>query len=135
MMRSMSASDEPWYEAAFRDDYRLVYAHRDLDAARGEARHLLRAGVSGRVLDLCCGFGRHSLALAEQGLDVFGLDLSMDLLRAAADLPDPARHLGGRLVRGDVSGLPFADAAFDSVVVLFSSFGYFGDDGDREVLD
>jgi SAM-dependent methyltransferase len=131
----MSAPDEPWYQAAFRDDYRLVYAHRDLDSARVEVGHLQSLGVSGRVLDLCCGFGRHTLALAEQGLDVFGMDLSMDLLRAAADLPGFAQRLAGRLVRGDVSGLPFETAAFDSVVVLFSSFGYFGEEGDRRMLD
>ena len=40
----------------------------------------------------------------------------------------------GRLVRGDARFLPFADASFDSVVVLFSSFGYFGADGDVRAL-
>jgi len=135
MIRPMSDSPEPWYETAFQDDYRLVYAHRDLDAARAEAALLVEAGVSGRVLDLCCGFGRHSLALAELGLDVFGMDLSMDLLRAAPELPRFSQRLGGRLVRGDVSDLPFGEGVFDSLVVLFSSFGYFGEDGDARMLD
>ena len=139
MMPDMSTTrppaEEPWYESAFRDDYRLVYAHRDLEAARAEAAHLLSLGTRGRVLDLCCGFGRHSLALAELGLDVFGMDLSFDLLRAASELPGFADHLAGRLVRADVSGLPFGRAAFDSVVVLFSSFGYFGEEGDAQMLE
>lgn len=135
MTAPATGAGEKWYEAAFRDDYRLVYAHRDVASARAEVAALVELGVSGRVLDLCCGFGRHSLALSEAGLDVFGMDLSMDLLRAARELPDFAQRLAGRLVRGDVSGLPFQRAVFDSVVVLFSSFGYFGEAGDAAMLD
>lgn len=125
---------EPWYEAAFRDDYRRVYAHRDLAGARPEVAFLLARGIAGRVLDLCCGFGRHALLLAEAGLDVFGLDLSLDLLRAARELPGFERRLVGRLVRADMTRVPFADASFDTVVNLFSSFGYLGEAGDGRVL-
>jgi SAM-dependent methyltransferase len=124
---------EPWYVAAFRDDYRDVYPHRDLAAARAEVAFLEQQGLGGRVLDLCCGFARHTLALLESGLDAFGLDLSADLLRAAKGL-DGAGRLAGRLVRADARAVPFADATFDAVVVLFSSFGYFGEAGDREML-
>ena len=126
--------EEPWYAAAFGDDYRRVYAHRDLDGARPEAAFLLAQGVAGRVLDLCCGFGRHALLLAEAGLDVYGLDLSLDLLRAARELPGFEAHLAGRLVRADMTRVPFADGSFDALVNLFSSFGYLGEVGDGRVL-
>ena len=126
--------EPPWYESAFRSDYRQVYAHRNLEAARGEARFLAEHGLRGRTLDLCCGFARHSLALTELGVHVFGLDLSFDLLRDARDLPG-SEQVVGRLVRGDASRLPFASASFDSVVNLFSSFGYFGEEGDARMLD
>jgi len=62
------------------------------------------------------------------------MDLSMDLLRAARELPGFERRLRGRLVRGDAAALPFAGAAFDSVVVLFSSFGYLGEGGDARMI-
>ncbi len=130
----MNASDEAWYVAAFRDEYVDVYPHRDLDSARAEVAWLVDRGVRGRTLDLCCGFGRHALALAERGVDVFGMDLSWDLLRRARDLPQGVL-LEGRLARGDAQSLPYRDAAFETVVNLFSSFGYFGDDGDRRMLD
>lgn len=126
--------DEPWYVAAFRGEYLAVYPHRNLESARVEARWILERGVHGRVLDHCCGFARHTLALRELGVDVFGMDLSPDLLRHARALPGSER-LAGRLVRGDARRLPFRDATFDSLVNLFSSFGYFGDEGDRAVLD
>ncbi|MCP3920748.1 MAG: class I SAM-dependent methyltransferase [bacterium] len=130
----MSPATEPWYVSAFRSDYRTVYPHRDLESARDEVRALARVGLRGRVLDLCCGFGRHTLALAEEGFDVFGLDLSADLLESAAELSG-AERLRGRLVRADAMRVPFADASFDGIVNLFSSFGYFGEAGDLRVLD
>jgi len=125
---------EPWYVAAFQRDYLEVYPHRDLESARAEVAYVLARGVAGRVLDLCCGFGRHSLALLERGVDVYGVDLSADLLQHAAELPGPER-LAGRLVRGDARRLPFAARSFDGLVNMFSSFGYFGAEGDRRVLD
>jgi SAM-dependent methyltransferase len=126
-------SPEPWYEDAFRSDYRRVYAHRDLSSARDEARFLLARGLADRVLDLCCGFGRHSLALRELGLDVVGLDLSMELLLEARTLEN-AQLLDSRLLRADATALPFARASFDGLINLFSSFGYFGELGDARML-
>ena len=128
---------EPWYVAAFRSDYRAVYPHRDLAAARREAAWILERGLlpdgRGRALDLCCGFGRHSLALSEVGVDVVGLDLSTDLLGSARAL-EGGELLAGRLVCGDARRLPFRADSFDGVINLFTSFGYFGEEGDREVL-
>lgn len=129
----LGSPSTPWYVAAFGPGYRDIYPHRDLDAARKEARWLSERGARGRVLDLCCGFGRHTLALAELGADAYGLDLSEALLSQARELPD-ARRLRGRLVRGDARALPFADESFDALVMLFSSFGYFDERGDRAVL-
>lgn len=125
---------EPWYVTAFGADYRAVYPHRDLTSARREVAHLIAMGVAGRVLDLCCGFGRHTLALAERGMDVFGVDLSSDLLVQAANLPG-GEQLAGRLVRADARRVPMASGSCDTVVNLFSSFGYFGAEGDGQVLD
>lgn len=123
----------PWWVAAFQEGYTELYAHRDFDSARREVRFLVDCGVGGRVLDLCCGFGRHALALRELGCDVFGLDFSDSLLAKARRDPR-TRELARRFVRGDARELPFAGASFDTVVVLFSSFGYFGREGDSRML-
>jgi len=127
------SADEPWYVRAFRAEYLEVYPHRDAAAARAEVRWLVEQGVRGRVLDLACGAGRHSAALAEAGQEVLGLDLSEDLLRAARGAEYGPR-IAGRLVRADARALPCAAAAFDAVVMLFSSFGYLGPDGDTLVV-
>lgn len=127
------AGADPWYVEAFREGYLRLYPHRDLPSARRETGFLVQQGLRGRVFDLCCGFGRHTLALRERGFDVLGMDLSPELLAHAAQSPG-WELLRGRLLRGDARVLPFADASFDSVVNLFSSFGYFGEQGDKQVL-
>ncbi len=43
-------------------------------------------------------------------------------------------RLRGRLFRGDARAVPFGDGSFDAVLNLFSSFGYFGEQGDGQVL-
>lgn len=77
---------------------------------------LIAAHVRGRdVLDVGIGTGRASLPLLERGITVTGIDSSQ------AMLDECRRRAGGRPIRlevGDVTAIPFADAAFDSVVSL-----------------
>jgi ubiquinone/menaquinone biosynthesis C-methylase UbiE len=80
------------------------------------------------VLDLCCGAGRHTRAMvaALKNGRVVGLDLSVDLLhQAQAKRTNRKRRI---FVRGDMRRLPLASSAFDGVVNLFTSFGYFKTD-------
>jgi SAM-dependent methyltransferase len=122
---------EPWFVEAFKAGYLDVYPHRDLASARREASFLVARGVGGLVLDVCCGYGRHCRALRELGVRSFGVDLSTDLLARALEVyPD----LEGRIVCGDARALPVATGGLDAAVSLFSSFGYFGEEGDRALL-
>lgn len=91
-------------------------------------RLALREGA--RVLDLACGRGRIAIALARRGCRVTGVDLSprsLELARADAD----AAGVKLELVHRDMRGLADEDA-FDAVVSVFSSFGYFDDQADDE---
>lgn len=126
-------SETPWFEAAFRADYLAVYAHRDQASAAREVAFLIEQGLSGRVLDLCCGQGRHLIAMRSAGLDAHGLDLSHELLVRSPGLEGGAT-VQGRIVRGDQRALPFASESHDAVALLFSSFGYHDDAGDLGVL-
>ena len=114
-----------WFERWFGKEYIALYPHRNV----AEAEHVIALieGLLGgkrvdRVLDLACGAGRHSGILANHWWTV-GLDLSEVLLLLAHRDAIPAEF-----VRGDMRVLPFADSAFDVVVNLFTSFGYFADD-------
>lgn len=43
--------------------------------------NLLKMPQNDRILDLCCGTGRHSLELARQGFDVVGVDRTTSFCR------------------------------------------------------
>ena len=71
-----------------------------------------------RVLDVCCGFGRFTRALRALGHDTTGLDLSEQQIRAAREA-DPQ----GRCLQGDMRATP--KLAYDTVINMYTSFGYF----------
>jgi len=112
-----------WYVRAFDDLYPLLYAHRTVEAAEPEADFAaaqLRLAGNERVLDLCCGNGRHIKHFRHRCASLTGLDYSEALLRIA-------RGMVGRdcaLVRADMRAIPFV-GVFDAVTNFFTSFGYF----------
>jgi SAM-dependent methyltransferase len=84
-----------------------------------------------RVLDVGCGPGRHSLALARRGVAVVGVDHSrefLDLARATAEV----EHLGATFAELDVRELSY-DAEFDAAICLCQ--GGFGLLGGRDEPD
>jgi ubiquinone/menaquinone biosynthesis C-methylase UbiE len=85
---------------------------------------MLARESGGRVLELACGTGRVTLALAEQGSDITGVDISEGMLtmarRKAAACPDAVRHRL-TLVHQDMTRLDLP-ARFGFAFVPFRSF-------------
>ncbi|TXK84676.1 class I SAM-dependent methyltransferase [Paenibacillus sp. N3.4] len=120
-----------WYQESFGNDYLIVYKHRDMKGAYHEVKKMidwLGLPQGSQVLDLCCGMGRHSMALAEFGYKVTGVDLSEVLLNEAVKL-DSSKEV--KWLRGDMREVPLKEQ-FDAVVNLFTSFGYFDEDEQNE---
>jgi tellurite methyltransferase len=69
------------------------------------------------ALDLGCGIGRHSLALARLGYVTTAFDASLAGLESARKLADE-EGLAIIFERGDMTALPFPDASFDYVLAL-----------------
>ncbi len=92
----------------------------------------LQAGAE--VLDLACGHGRIAARLTARGARVTGLDATPRFLeQARADAT--GRGLEIDYVQGDMRSPPWDEGTFDRVVCWFTSFGYFDDDENRQVLD
>jgi SAM-dependent methyltransferase len=128
-----------WYDIAFDAFYADLYAHRnEAEAERAVswlAGELLAAGagaLAGKtVLDLACGAGRHVRALARRRARVVGIDRSWPLLEKARAARGEAIERQ-QLVAGDLRALPFADRSFDIALSMFTSLGYFEEDGRRK---
>ncbi len=125
---------DPWYHSFFDASYLRVYGHL-LTGERSEAEtaFLLRAlslRPGDKLLDLCCGQGRHAVALAQRGLAVTAQDLSAGYLRQAGSLA-AAAGVALDLVESDMRTIPFRDH-FDAVINMFTAFGYFEDEGQNE---
>jgi SAM-dependent methyltransferase len=84
-------------------------------------------------LDLGCGVGRHTLHLTREGRWVVGGDLSVAGLQRCA-LSLRREGLPRRLVRHDMTRLPFADRSFDGLVA-FHVIYHTTTDGLRAAVD
>jgi SAM-dependent methyltransferase len=85
----------------------------------------LQAGE--RVLDVGCGPARHSVALAERGLSVTGVDVSKRFLEIAAEAARNA-GVGASFFEVDARRMPFEDE-FDAVIsICQGAFGLMGGD-------
>lgn len=96
----------------------------------------LELPAGARVLDLCCGHGRHSIALARLGYRVTGLDLAARHLEMAAKAAAQA-SVEVDWVRADMREIPEAlSGRMDAVINMFTAFGYLeSDEEDQKVLD
>jgi ubiquinone/menaquinone biosynthesis C-methylase UbiE len=85
----------------------------------------LRPGM--RVLDLGCGPGRHARALAAEGIEVVGLDISERFVTLARD----GAPTGATFVHGDARAMAY-DSEFDAAISLCQgAFGLVpGEDGE-----
>jgi SAM-dependent methyltransferase len=95
-----------WYDATMASDSALAQLPRATALA-------LLGPPRGTLLDVGCGGGSHTVALAAAGWDAMGLDPSEAQLRLA-------RERGCAVVQGRGEQLPFADDSFDATVSIWT---------------
>ena len=77
----------------------------------------LFADKSGTLLDICCGEGYYTSALAEnENLRVYGFDLSREMVRLAA------KRGKAEFFVANMASIPVSDSSFDYAVHLFAPF-------------
>lgn len=126
----------PWYESLF--DHRYVAFYEELLDASVASRDVdfldraMALAEGCRILDLGCGFGRHSIELAAREYRVTGVDLSssmLDMARASAK----ERGVTVELVQRDMRALSGL-GPFDICICIYTVLGYFDDDENESVL-
>lgn len=106
-------------------------------SARQEAEQilsLLKLQPGASICDLCCGVGRHSLELGRHGYCVTGVDRT-GLYLEQAKKKAGEQGLNIRFVQEDMRRFCELNA-FDAVINVLTSFGYFEDPADdKRVLE
>lgn len=74
-----------------------------------------------RVLDVCCGYGRHAAPLASAGYDVLGIDRDATATDRTRLLHDHERLT---FLTHDMTRLRELTGTFDAVICMWQSFGY-----------
>lgn len=120
------------FEEVFGDDYLHFYAGILTDELSDRqadlVAKLLELEPGQRVLDCPCGHGRIANRLAARGAEVVGVDITPHFLDVARQA-----NAGVDYRLGDMRALDF-DSEFDAVINVFTSFGYFDDVTDKDVL-
>ncbi|MTI32057.1 class I SAM-dependent methyltransferase [Cytophagales bacterium RKSG123] len=109
-----------WFDSPY---YHILYKNRNFEEASAFVNKLakhLQLNSSHSILDLACGKGRHAIHLNQMGLDVIGIDLSSENIKAANAFSNPRLKFFQHDMRQ-----AFRTEYFDYILNMFTSFGYF----------
>jgi SAM-dependent methyltransferase len=115
---------EKWFE----------FFHRDITPARTSLETDFVCNCAPlpdfkKILDVCCGSGRHARALSARGYSVVGIDRDGDAIARARELDQSITY-----IEADVRNHQPTPQTFDAVIVMGQSFGHFDDAMNRDVL-
>ena len=117
------------YSPAWFDFFHVGIAGARTEQETAFIRHACPLPGFARVLDVCCGMGRHARALAALGYAVTGVERDPRAVAAARE------HGGGpNYVQADVRDYRPDPASADAAVIMSQSFGYFDPDTNRDLL-
>lgn len=124
-LKSPATIPNDWYARAFDSRYFEVDTSRKPDSVTIDEVKILCSLIGcktdQRILDLCCGYGRHAVEFAKLGNKVVGLDLSTTLLTYARERASRER-VNIDLILADLRRPPAGP--FDVVMCMHTSLGY-----------
>jgi len=124
-----------WTENFFGDYYLKIHLPLLTDDLNNNEVNLLedilKLQKGAAILDMPCGFGRHSNILAARGYNVTGLDYKEEFINLAKENSNGLENV--KFIQGDMRKIEFENE-FDAVLNLFTSFGYFSDAENYETL-
>lgn len=117
-----------WFDSPY---YHLLYKNRDDSEAEyfmDKLLAFLEIQSDETILDMPCGKGRHARYLNLKGYDVTGTDLSENSIKEAAGFANSRLKFAVHDMRLPIVG------SYDYIFNLFTSFGYFEEEENIEVL-
>jgi len=125
----------PWWKTFFSDDYLksvLPPTPQQVKRQCDFVESVLGLPRGATILDVGCGTGLQAIELTARGYLVVGLDLSLPMITRAAEEAQ-YRNLRINFLHTDIREIQF-EGAFDAVICLGTTFGFFDDDSNRNVL-
>lgn len=86
----------------------------------------------GKILDLACGHGRHSIEFCKRNYEVEGIDINEDFINLAKGTSQE-RGLDVQFFRRDILDIEYKDK-FDVALFLFNSLGFFDREDARRIF-
>lgn len=126
----IDSDSQEWYRDWFNTEYyHVLYGKRSISEAMLFVDNLMSASIvfpGHKVLDLCCGKGRHAVYLSSKGVCTTGIDLSKNNIEFAQQ----QSHSLLRFIQADMRET-HTICEYDFILNLFTSFGYFNHDSDH----
>lgn len=124
-----------WWETLFSEDYLQTYVPPTPEQVARQCDFFwdvldLKRGQT--VLDVGCGLGLHAVELTRRGCLVVGIDLSLPMITRAAEAAQQ-QNLRINFLHADIREIEF-EGTFDAVLCVGTTFGFFDDQENAEVL-
>ena len=82
----MKSMNKEWYKKAWTMDIQNMSWVEDTKNEVDFLIDQLKLQGNEKILDLACGYGRHSLELARRGYDVTGIDITSEYIEYATEI-------------------------------------------------
>ncbi|ACI19621.1 class I SAM-dependent methyltransferase [Dictyoglomus thermophilum] len=128
-----------WRDIYFsRDYYTYLAKHLTPERTRKEVdfiESILSIKRGHLILDLGCGFGRHTLELGKRGYRTIGIDRSEDLIEIAKEEAKKDRVFNVEFYVMEYKDIEKLGYKFDVVFSLYTSFGLSTYEEDKEAIE
>lgn len=102
--------------------YDVIYNKKLKDKTKEEITFIQNLlSKKGKILDIACGTGRHTIELKKAGYNVIGIDISEEMIQIAKNKAKNLKY-NIKFVQANIQNLPLITQTIDMVICLFSSF-------------